>query len=70
MVQSGACKAHRENALPEREPTAYQLFGLLSACGPHGIKRVLRVTKGAGGLLPRDHFKKFRCHTKIRLPKS
>ena len=37
-----------KNALSEREPTAYQLFGLLSACTQHGIKRLLRVTSDRG----------------------
>ena len=41
-----------KNALSARQPAACQLFGLLSACTQHGIKRVLRATKlqqGAGG---------------------
>ena len=34
-----------ENEKSEREPTAYLLFGLLSACIQHSIKEILRVTK-------------------------
>ena len=36
--------------LSEQEPTAYQRFGLVSACTQHSIKRVLWVTKPHNGL--------------------
>ena len=43
-------KRTAENALSDREPAADLPFGLLSACTPHGIKRVLQVRlEGMGG---------------------
>ena len=41
-----------KNPLSEQQPTAYQRFGLLSACTQHGIKRVLWVTEGVFGTRP------------------
>ena len=33
-----------------REPTAHQLFGVLSACARHGNQRAVRVTKPRNAL--------------------
>ena len=39
-MQTGVRKGTVENALSERAPTAHLLFGLLSACMQHGIKKI------------------------------
>ena len=43
--QRGTVHLGGGGALSEREPTAYLLFGLLSACVLHSLKGMSRVTK-------------------------